>query len=258
MLLPQPLHAFTDNYIWLMINPENQTAAVVDPGEAAPVKKILEQKQLKLTTILVTHHHFDHSGAARALMQETGAEVIGPKNALFEGAHGVEDGEKCLLKGLDITFSVLEIPGHTLDHVAFSTSSNSPILFCGDTLFTGGCGRVFEGTPVQMLDSLKKLKQLQPKTLIYCGHEYTEANLNFARMVEPKNEALLQRIQEVALKRKANEPTVPSTLEIELKTNPFLRTDSDSVIQAAENYAGKSLQSEVEVFATVRQWKNEL
>lgn len=248
--LPQAIKAFEDNYIWLLFEPNSKQALVVDPGEAKPVLDVLTKNGLSLSSIFVTHHHYDHSGGVQALVGETGATVYGPK-----GATNVQTQ----IKTLDLNFSVLEIPGHTLDHLAFvGKILNDPILFCGDTLFTGGCGRLFEGTHAQMLQSLQKLKNLDPNTLIYCGHEYTEANLKFAQLLEPNNLDLQKRFEEVREKRQKSEPTVPSRLSVELKTNPFLRTDQPTIIQAAEKHAGIPLKNEVEVFTIIRQWKNEL
>lgn len=259
MLLPKPIPAFKDNYIWMLIGQDAKTAMVVDPGDAKPVLEILQQNNLTLTDVLITHHHFDHSGGALELMQTTKARVHGPNSSLFPGSHPLKEGDIVTFPAMKLTFRVMEIPGHTLDHIALYSEipiQGHRILFCGDTLFTGGCGRVFEGTPPQMLNSLQRLKKLEKSTLVYCGHEYTEANLKFASIVEPENEALLERIKQVKLSRQNLEPTVPSTLEEELKTNPFLRTEFDSVRVAAEAYANQKLATEVEVFATIRTWKN--
>lgn len=277
-----PIPAFKDNYIWILVNEKTQQALVVDPGDATPVLNALKSNNLSLTHIFVTHHHHDHSGGILELVEKTGAIVYGTKDSLHKKTNSVREGENIFIESLDLHFSVLEIPGHTLDHVAFicnpnMTSNdqidiegarnknsdagsrknfNNPILFCGDTLFTAGCGRVFEGTHEQMLASLKKLKALPKNTLVYCGHEYTEANLKFAHFLEPENENVSQRIKSVSELRSAGKPSVPASMEEELKTNPFLRTADPLLVQAASQHAEKKLKNEVEVFTFIRNLKD--
>src|SRR3990167_2729715 len=248
-----PIPAFNDNYIWALVDDNKKQAIIVDPGDAAPVLAFLEQKQLALTAVLITHKHHDHTGGIPALLD------IFPNVSVFANPiEGVECGTQFVTDGASIminehAFRVIAIPGHTLDHVAYYCK---PYLFCGDTLFTNGCGRIFEGTAKQMFLSLKKLMALLDDTLIYCGHEYTASNIKFALNVEPNNIALQKRFEEVQQLRKQNKPTVPSTLSLEKATNPFLRCDQPAVIEAASHYAGKTLRSEVEVFSKLREWKN--
>jgi hydroxyacylglutathione hydrolase len=251
---PIPLLAFKDNYIWMLVDSKNKTAIAVDPGDAKPVLELLKKENLSLSTILITHHHHDHTGGVAELIQKTGAFIYGTKDKLFENGRAASEGDNIELKSHEISFSVLEIPGHTLDHIAFLGNS---MIFSGDTLFAGGCGRVFEGTYEQMLASLQKIKRLPKNTRIFCGHEYTEANLKFALLVEPNNIEIKNRLNEVQKLRMKNLPTLPSFLEVELKTNPFLRTDSPNVIKAANEYAGEELKNEVQVFSTIRLWKNQ-
>ena len=245
--------AFNDNYLWLI--DDGQHAAVVDPGDAAPVCQVLEQRGLQLATVLVTHHHPDHTGGLQALKDAYPCRIIGPESAhipmveetLYDGARFELFGHSWL---------VLEVPGHTLDHIAyFVDDTTSPRLFCGDTLFAGGCGRVFEGSFAQMRHSLAKLMQLPPGTLVYCAHEYTLANLQFACAVEPGNVALQARIDEVRHQRDSGIATVPSALSVELATNPFLRFAEPGVIAAAQA-RNMGAHTADDVFAEIRRWKD--
>lgn len=251
-----PVAAFRDNYIWLLSR--GRLAAVVDPGDAAPVLAALRQRDLRLTGILLTHHHNDHCGGLEALLDADiwapggrGPVVFGPAGESITGVTDpVAGGETVRLPGIDCTFEVLAVPGHTRGHVAYHGDGR---LFCGDTLFAGGCGRIFEGTPAQMADSLARLAALPPETLVYCAHEYTEGNLHFAAVVEPDNAALRQRIAVVAQQRAAWLPTVPSRLADELATNPFLRGGEAAVCAAVGLPAGTA---PAEVFAALRAWKD--
>ncbi len=252
--------AFSDNYLWLI--DDGRQAAVVDPGDAAPVLKTLDQLGLQLTHILITHHHADHTGGIKHLKRETGARIIGPRSRQIAGIDTtVADGDRFNL--FDTPAEVIAVPGHTLDHIAYyfpqllldEELATVPCLFCGDTLFAGGCGRLFEGTPAQMRSSLEKLQQLPAATRVYCAHEYTLANLAFAEAVEPDNQALQQRINNCKKLRETNQPTVPSTLADELATNPFLRYDQPVVMDAATSRLGRP-GSPDEVFGTIRQWKD--
>lgn len=249
--------AFSDNYLWLIDN--GVSAIAIDPGDAQPIIAELTAKQLKLDYILTTHHHADHTGGIAELQKHFNVEVIGPHSAnIPQVTRTVTDGEQIELLGLLI--DVIAVPGHTLDHMAYFIASpnplNGPQLFCGDTLFAGGCGRVFEGSPAQMCDSLSKLRQLPVDTRIHCAHEYTQANLNFALAVEPNNADLIQRIASVNLLRKNQQATVPSLLAEELATNPFLRYDNPSVIAAATDRLEQAPVTDDQVFAAIRQWKD--
>lgn len=248
------LKAYNDNYIWVIPATDSDLAFVVDPGEAEPVQAGLAAAGLRLGGILVTHHHWDHTNGIEALLAETKVPVVGPADDRAPGiTHIVGDGDKVQLDGLPLPLRVLEIPGHTSSHIAFVGGG---VLFSGDTLFAGGCGRMFEGTPAQMHQSLQRLAALPPDTKVYCGHEYTEANLRFAMQVEPDNAALAARLQRVAEQRARDEITLPSTIADELATNPFLRADQATVIKSAERHAGQRLTSPTDVFAAVRAWKD--
>jgi len=256
-----PVAAFKDNYIWLLINPLTQHCVVVDPGDAEPVIHALAMHSLMLTGILITHHHWDHTGGIQTLLNHANSQspnhvlpVYGSnREPIAHLNHPLQDQETFTLDKMNLVIKTIPIPGHTLGHIAYYVNGN---LFCGDTLFTAGCGRLFEGTATQMLDSLRRLKTLAPETSIYCGHEYTEANLRFALTVEPHNPAILNRAHITAAQRVRHEPTVPSTLELELQTNPFLRTHIQTVKQNVESYVGHALPTEYEVFAALRQWKD--
>ena len=253
MINIEPIKAFDDNYIWLMTT--NEGSIVVDPGENINLLKVIEKKNIKLDAILITHHHYDHTGGIEELLiKYPNLKVYGPNNNVDLIKSRLGDGE--LLNVIGIDFEVIEIPGHTLDHIAYYANiNNSPVLFCGDTLFAGGCGRVFEGTLDQMYDSLMKLKKLPKNTRIYCGHEYTINNLKFAKAVEPDNIDLIIRYDEALDLRKNNIPTLPSTISIELKTNPFLRADENNV-QKIISHKFKTGFSEKEIFSALRQWKD--
>lgn len=255
MLNIQPIAAFSDNYIWLLFDEDSRKAFVVDPGDAAPVEKILQALNLELAGILVTHHHFDHVGGVQALRANHQPVVYGPHNPGIEGiTERFAAGDTVEVLGL--TFEVLEVPGHTLDHIAFFHRGAPSLLFCGDTLFAGGCGRLFEGNPPMMLQSLQSLAVLPPDTRVYCAHEYTLANLAFAKAVEPENPELQQRITDAQATRQAGEPTVPSSIALELATNPFLRCGEDALRNSLQQQGKLQGHSTVEVFATVRGWKD--
>jgi hydroxyacylglutathione hydrolase len=256
MLSVYPIPAFTDNYIWIFQDPTTDLAYVVDPGESAPVFDYLNQQNWDLGGILITHHHWDHTGGIEDLLAKYPVPVYGPDSANIPHiTHKLYQGDSLAI-GEQLTFDILEIPGHTLDHIAYFLNSEDPLVFCGDTLFAGGCGRIFEGTAAQMHASLGALAQLPKDTRVCCTHEYTLGNLNFAKAVEPTNADLLERIAVDSKTREANSPTLPSTLALELETNPFLRTQSPNVIQAAETFLGASCNSDVEVLAAIRQWKD--
>jgi hydroxyacylglutathione hydrolase len=248
------LPAFDDNYIWMLH--DGQRALVVDPGDADVVLAALQRLSLRLETILVTHHHIDHTGGVDVLRNTTGAMVFGPlTETMPEPIRRLEGGDKVQAMGL--TFDVIDVPGHTSGHIAFYADSveGVPLLFCGDTLFSGGCGRLFEGTPAQMLDSLNKLAALPSHTRVCCTHEYTLSNLKFARAVEPNNPELIQYQQQCMALREAGVPTLPSTIARELQINPFLRSDQAEVVHAAQ-LLDPTATDAVAVFTAIRQWKN--
>ncbi len=253
-----PIPAFSDNYIWAVSETGSNNVCVVDPGDATPVIQYLNANHLVLSDILITHHHPDHTGGIAELTRRYPARVTGPKPSAITGITDyVAEGNLVELFGH--SFSVIEVPGHTLDHIAFycaDTELDKPILFCGDTLFAAGCGRLFEGTPIMMQESLSKLAALDPSTNVYCTHEYTLANLKFALAAEPDNLALQRRNQAEASKREANLPTLPSSVELELATNPFLRCTQQTVIRSAYAQLGRDPKNEVEVFSALRAWKD--
>lgn len=260
MLHIQPLAAFDDNYIWLLRPQGEGPVTVVDPGDEVPVLEALERDRLSLGTILITHHHGDHVGGVADLVAACpGVEVIGPRDRRIQHlTRAVGEGDLVGISGLAAPLRVLEVPGHTASHIAYLGGDlGAGALFCGDTLFAGGCGRVFDGTFAQLSDSLRRIASLPPETLIYCAHEYTLANLGFAKWVEPGSPALAAREDEAQRLRAAGVPTVPSTLALELATNPFLRTGEPGVIAAAERACGKPLAGHAEVFAALRRWKDE-
>lgn len=250
------LPAFTDNYIWLLH--DDQRALVVDPGSAQVVLAWLAMNpSITLEHILVTHHHADHTGGIAQLQQNTGAQVHAPAAEPGDYEHQAVS-ENDLLLWHKVHLRVLEVPGHTAGHIAWivDTGDQDPILFCGDTLFSAGCGRVFEGTPAQMHASLQKIGQLPAQTRICPAHEYTLSNLRFAQAVEPDNTALVQHLTHCQALRAQNLPTLPSTLELEWQINPFLRVQQPQV-RASALQRTPSLNTDAEVFATLREWKNQ-
>jgi hydroxyacylglutathione hydrolase len=255
MLQVSPVRAFSDNYIWLIRAPADPaTAVVVDPGDDRPVEAALHQHGLKLGAILVTHHHADHVGGVRALAARHGAAVFGPAREKMPcEVQALDQGDEATLEHLGLGFHVIAIPGHTLGHIAYVGHG---VLFCGDTLFSAGCGRLFEGTPQQMLDSLDRLAALPESTQVYCGHEYTASNLRFAATVEPDNQDVREAQAEVHSLRERDEVTLPSTLGRERLINPFLRCRTTSVRAGAERHTGRSLPTALAVFAEVRAWKD--
>lgn len=277
-----PIPAFEDNYLWLLH--DGRRAVVVDPGDAQPVLRMLQDRQLQLESILVTHHHPDHIGGVDALREATGAKVFGPaREHIPPPFTPLQDGDT--VRALDLDFQVIDVPGHTAGHIAFylaptlSASRDAlplkgthpawggpapdgivldgrPLLFCGDTLFSGGCGRLFEGTPAQMLASLDRLAALPGATRVCCTHEYTMGNLRFALAVEPDNRELIGYHARCAALRDDGEPTLPTSIAQELLINPFLRTRQATVMAAARRF-DPAAHDDNTVFAAIRQWKNQ-
>lgn len=254
MLHVTPLPAFNDNYIWLLRG-DGPGVAVVDPGDPVPVEAVLDGIGADLDAVLITHHHRDHTGGIARLRERfPGLRVYGPAGERIPGVSDLlVEGDRVRPWAGGPEFRVLGVPGHTVGHIAYYGAGS---LFCGDTLFACGCGRLFEGTPAQMTASLQRLAALPGETRVYCAHEYTLDNIGFAKWVEPDNPALLERERFDRLRRERGEPTVPSTLDLERATNPFLRCGEEAVIRAARGWAGEPLEGPVAVFAAVRAWKD--
>jgi hydroxyacylglutathione hydrolase len=254
--LIHPIPAFQDNYIWAIVSADENAFAVVDPGDPGPVLEFAKTHNLMLTHILVTHHHPDHTGGLVSLAEKYQPIIFGPRPSNIKGITDfVAEGDNIELFGA--RFSVLEVPGHTLDHIAyFSNDTAPPTLFCGDTLFAAGCGRLFEGTPAMMFESLAKLTALASSTAVYCTHEYTMANLKFAAAADGQNPALQSRVTAEQAKRDQAQPTLPSTIGLELATNPFVRCDDGEIIKRLKNQNSTALDSSVDVFAALRAWKD--
>ena len=247
-----PLRAFADNYVWTLR--DARCAAVVDPGDARPVLDYLQREKLELVAILNTHPHADHVGGNGGLLARWKVPVFGPHDdRIREVTHRLKDGSRCTLPHFGIEFEVFEIPGHTRTHIAFHGGG---MLFCGDTLFAAGCGRLFEGTPRQMHDSLSRLMQLPDDTRVYCGHEYTLSNIRFARAADPGNAALRELEATAQGLRDRDLPTLPSTIGQEKATNPFVRVREPAVVASASRFAGKALSDPVSVLGAIREWKN--
>ena len=248
-----PLSALQDNYIWLIR--DDRHAVVVDPGDATPVLDYLAREQLQLTAILNTHHHHDHVGGNAGLLSRFKVPVYGPaKERIPSVTNPLAEGEFVDLPELSLSFRVLDIGGHTAGHIGYYGANS---LFCGDTLFGCGCGRLFEGTPQQMLASLQKLAALPDSTNVFCGHEYTLANIRFAKAIDPENAELLAREEKDTQARAANLPTLPSSIKLEKDTNPFLRCATPEVVKAASHFSGRTLADTADVFAAIREWKNQ-
>jgi hydroxyacylglutathione hydrolase len=283
MIQIYPIPAFQDNYLWLFHRQGYKDAYVVDPGDAAPIIEALQERSLSLAGILITHHHLDHTGGIATLLDyhrqtsdtEKTLPVYGPDSPHIPLINHKLKEKDCISLTGDIQLEVIEIPGHTLDHIAYFGGQNgsninhstnnapqdsqdvsAPLLFCGDTLFAGGCGRLFEGSPAQMYSSLEKLATLPDNTLVCCAHEYTLANLNFALAVESNNEKLQQRIDLEQQKRSMSVPTLPSNIAREKATNPFLRCGELNVKSAAELKSGETLTHPEDVLAVIRAWKD--
>jgi hydroxyacylglutathione hydrolase len=246
--------AFKDNYLWIIHDGLN--AVVVDPGDATVIRSALTAHQLTLVAILLTHHHHDHVGGVSELVKDHSVPVFGPSEETIVGvSHTLTDASIITISELALHFRVISVPGHTKGHIAYH-APDQDWLFCGDTLFAGGCGRLFEGSPQQMATSLSKLAALPDKTQVYCAHEYTLSNLSFALVIEQDNRDLIHRISREQMKRDCGQYTVPSTIAIEKKTNPFLRCSETSVIESLRLANRLQGTDPVSVFAALREWKN--
>ncbi|MBB3006245.1 hydroxyacylglutathione hydrolase [Cupriavidus alkaliphilus] len=263
MLKVEPIPAFQDNYIWAIH--DGHSAAVVDPGEAAPVERFLAQSGLALGAIVITHHHGDHQGGVAELLaahpRAPSGEplpVLGPAGERIGGrTRALREGDVATLDAPALTLRVLDVPGHTAGHIAYvaDLGEAGPAVFCGDTLFASGCGRLFEGTPAQMLASLDKLAALPGDTRVYCAHEYTRSNVRFARAVEPGNAALEAWEQRVEALRAADQPTLPTTIAHERQVNPFLRS-REPAVRAAVSAHGGTTAGDAQAFGALRGWKD--
>lgn len=259
MLEVEAIPALDTNYIWLL---KQQTSGkrvyIFDPGAAKPVLERLRRGNRELAGIIITHHHWDHTDGLDELLSHWEVPVYGPQS-ITQVTHPVAEGDRLTLEGLEL--EVIAVPGHTLDHLAYvyrpaAGKSRPPRLFCGDALFAGGCGRLFEGTAAQQLESLKKLAALPDETLVYCAHEYTRANLQFAIKVDPHNEALIERQRRVEQNLESHGISLPSNMREELRTNPFLRCQEPEIKARVEAHSGRKLDSEAELFAALRRWKD--
>lgn len=256
MLTVTPLPAFDDNYIWAIQVPNIDGAYVVDPGDADVVIKFLSDKQIPLLGVLITHHHHDHTGGIAKLLSYYGSNtpVYGPSLENIEGVNNpLQACASITLQGIDLKAEVIEVPGHTLGHIAYVIED---ALFCGDTLFSAGCGRLFEGTPQQMLTSLTRLAQVGDDKKVYCTHEYTLANLHFANRVDPNNVQLQQYTHHSEQLRASNTPTLPSSIAQERAINPFLRSHSTEIQQSLAEQFQQPINDAVKCFALLRQWKD--
>ena len=246
------LRAFQDNYIWCLRR--GRAAVVVDPGDAGPVLDYLAGEALQLEAILTTHHHADHVGGNARLLSKYNVPVFGPAREKIPGVtQTLREGDAIEVPGIGAHFRVMDVPGHTAGHIAYHGEG---VLFCGDTLFSCGCGRLFECTAAQMYSSLSKFAALPGSTLVYCAHEYTLSNLRFARAADPANAALDEREAAARAALAAGNPSLPSTIQSELAANPFLRTGQPALVESASRHAGRTLTEAVEVFATLRRWKD--
>jgi len=250
-----PLRAFSDNYIWTIR--DHSHAIVVDPGDAGPVHAYLSREKLELAAIVITHHHADHIGGVRELLSGRAIPVYGPHDPRVpDASQRLHEGESVTMPHFGLRFTVLEVPGHTSSHIAYYSSDDGGVLFCGDTLFAAGCGRLFEGTPAQMHGSLGKFMHLPDTTRVYCTHEYTLSNIRFARAADPANQALMDWEARAKAMREVDVPTVPTTIALERATNPFVRCSEPGVIATASQHAGQPLSDPVSVLAAIREWKN--
>jgi hydroxyacylglutathione hydrolase len=257
MLEVYAVPAFRDNYIWLLCGAEDdrgdRPTAIVDPGDALPVLGAIKRLGLNAVAILITHHHSDHIGGIHELLTHFPIPVYGPEQESIPGlSYPLREGSKVEIPGLPV-LAVIDVPGHTTGHIAYTGGKQ---LFCGDTLFAGGCGRLFEGTAAQLYGSLQKIALLPGDTWFYCAHEYTLSNLYFAREVEPDNTELQNRVEQTQLLRQAGKASIPALLGPETRTNPFLRCHAPAVIASASRHAKRRLAPGLETFAELRRWKD--
>jgi len=256
-----PIKAFIDNYIWAITN--EHVAILVDPGDANVCIEFLEKNKLTLGAILITHHHSDHTGGITELVDYCQQKqwlmtVYGPANENIPHCDvKLKENDTVVLDEFNINFKIIDLPGHTAGHIAYFANEHlSPLLFCGDTLFSGGCGRLFEGSPEQMLNSLTKLANLPDNTRVYCTHEYTQANLAFALTVEPSNQALVIYSNSVNELRSEDHATIPTTIKLEKQINPFLRSHKQSVQASAQQFSTGTNATPLDTFTTIRRWKD--
>jgi len=254
MLSIQAVPALTDNYIWLIKSEDTDDVIIIDPGESAPVISVLNEQQLTPVAILNTHYHYDHIDGIAALVERYQLPVYGPKNSFIPKlTHPLEECQQLTIHPSFPDFQILNIPGHTAQHTGYLLDD---MLFCGDTLFAAGCGRLLGGTAEQLFHSLQQICQLPSTTKVFCSHEYTLANLKFALAVEPDNDAIKQRLITTEKQRHLEQVTLPTTLDLEFATNPFLRCEHSNVIHAASNFSSQKLNSPLEVFTVLRSWKD--
>ena len=254
MINIQYIPIFKDNYIWLIVNNQEGKVIAIDPGDAKPLLQFLKTHQLKLEAVLITHHHFDHTNGIEALKNAFDINIYGPKNEDIRGlTHAVDESDKLLFSCLNTPFTILNIPGHTLHHIAYLLPN---MIFCGDTLFSAGCGRIFEGTAEQMYHSLQTIAALPDPTNVYCTHEYTLQNLKFAELVEPNNANIQTALTRAIKAHEAKVPTLPTQIREEKKINPFLRCHQEAIKKSVEDHTGLKLDSELDVFKYLREWKN--
>ena len=255
MLNIHPISAFNDNYIWLIEQPESRRILIVDPGDAIPVIQAIERQRFIPIALLITHHHHDHIDGLDQLVERYNIPVYGPETTSIPSiTHPLTTSDTLIVDSDFPAITILDISGHTALHIAYLFDN---CLFCGDTLFGAGCGRLLGGTATQLFQSLQQITSLPTQTKIYCAHEYTEANLRIAAIVEPNNLDIQQRITDTSIIRQQDKPSLPSTLALELATNPFLRCEQTTVIQAVEQFSGKQLATPIEVFTELRLWKDQ-
>ena len=253
-----PIHAFRDNYIWCITRKDTNECIIVDPGDASPVIAYCEQHNKKICAILITHHHADHIGGVSGLVHSqymvSNATIYGPEETPCSHInHRCREGEQIDIPPLNITLSILEVPGHTMDHIAYY---NQDWLFCGDTLFSCGCGRLFEGTPEIMFHSLRKIHALDDNTQVFCAHEYTQSNIDFALTIEPNNTALQQYANHVKRLRENQQETLPSTIGLEKDVNPFLRWHDAQLKENLSRHWQCEVSDDIETLAMTRRWKD--